>query len=614
MKNIKLKNILAVTTASAAMMGVTTALNNASTVRADAVNDSTEVNTNAQTKSDDDIVTGTWGTAPWTWDKTTEVITVNAGDASQASVSEAPWRQSNNYYAIKEINFKGKVILPKDCSNLFKSLSKIESLDTSNLDSSNVTNMDNMFNDLRKLKTLNLDNFDTSKVTNMKSAFDSDRALTSLNLKSFDTSKVTNMTSMFTTCNALTSLDLSNFDTSNVTQMNDMFSYTVMKNLNISSFNTSKVTNMSNMFDNSTGLTDLDLSNFDTKNVTNMNRMFANMSSLNELNISNFDMTKVTDTGLMMTQIVPKTLIMGNKNKFPQDPLLQPVPTSDGYVGKWQNTRDPEGNNANNSKLYTSSELTANYTPELAGTYVWAKSGIITSKPVYTMTVGDPTPKGSDFGVSGLDKDGNPINPEYVVVDLVGANLSKPGTYDILLTYDGLAPVTVKVTVKEKTTNGGGGGNGGNENTVQAKELKQTVAVPSNTDEVPLYAIYGNKVTTVKNRALGRNSDWVSDKIITIDGTSYLRVADNEWVKATEVYRYENSSSIVRIKGNVPYVLLKNAQNETVSNRGLAPNTDWKTDKVAYLETGADTKSTNTNSQKYYRVASNEFVSSNDVM
>ena len=48
-------------------------------------------------------------------------------------------------------------------------------------------------------------------------------SLTSLDLSNFDTSNVTDMSSMFYGCLNLKSLDLSSFDTSNVTNMSYMF-------------------------------------------------------------------------------------------------------------------------------------------------------------------------------------------------------------------------------------------------------------------------------------------------------------------------------------------------------------------------------------------------------
>ena len=49
------------------------------------------------------------------------------------------------------------------------------------------------------------------------------RNLISINLSNFDTKNVTNMSEMFCDCNNLTSINLSNFDTRNVTDMSEMF-------------------------------------------------------------------------------------------------------------------------------------------------------------------------------------------------------------------------------------------------------------------------------------------------------------------------------------------------------------------------------------------------------
>ena len=50
-------------------------------------------------------------------------------------------------------------------------------------------------------------------------------SLISLDLSNFNTQNVTNMNGMFYNCNSLISLDLSNFNTQNVTNMNYMFSF-----------------------------------------------------------------------------------------------------------------------------------------------------------------------------------------------------------------------------------------------------------------------------------------------------------------------------------------------------------------------------------------------------
>jgi len=57
-------------------------------------------------------------------------------------------------------------------------------------------------------------------------------SLTSLNLSNFNTNNVTNMSYMFFNCSSLTSLDLSNFNTNNATIMSDMFCH-IPKKCNI---------------------------------------------------------------------------------------------------------------------------------------------------------------------------------------------------------------------------------------------------------------------------------------------------------------------------------------------------------------------------------------------
>ena len=72
-------------------------------------------------------------------------------------------------------------------------------------------------------ETLDLSNWNTNNVTDMNSMFYGCSNLTSLDVSNFDTSKVTDMNNMFYGCSKLTTLDLSNFNTSNVTNMGRMF-------------------------------------------------------------------------------------------------------------------------------------------------------------------------------------------------------------------------------------------------------------------------------------------------------------------------------------------------------------------------------------------------------
>ena len=187
------------------------------------------------------------------------------------------------------------IYFPNNCREMFREFNNLEKIEFSNIDTSNVTDMNYMFFGCSSLTSLDLSNFDTSNVTDMSGMFSYCSSLTSLNLSNFDTSDVTNMSGMFSYCSSLTSLDLSKFDTSNVTNMNGMFYYcSSLTSLNLSNFDTSDVTNMSNMFNNCSLLTTLNLNNFETSNVTDMSGMFSYCSSLTSLNLNSFDTGNVT--------------------------------------------------------------------------------------------------------------------------------------------------------------------------------------------------------------------------------------------------------------------------------------------------------------------------------
>ena len=189
--------------------------------------------------------------------------------------------------------FKKKI---QNCSGMFYECDKIEIIDLSLFNTSEVTDMSEMFYLCDNVKSIILSpSFNTSKVTDMNHMFYRCRNLNNINLSSFDTSKVINMEGMFGYSDNLQYLDLSSFNTSNVTDMNSMFSICHrLKNIILSpSFNTSKITNMSNMFYQCKCLENIDLSSFNTSNVTNMSGMFALCYSLENIDLSPFNTSKV---------------------------------------------------------------------------------------------------------------------------------------------------------------------------------------------------------------------------------------------------------------------------------------------------------------------------------
>ena len=125
------------------------------------------------------------------------------------------------------LTFEGfpKAVKLKSGTYMFYNNSKCTDITTTNLDTSECTNMSSMFGSCKGLTSLDLSNFITSQVTDMNRMFYGCKGLTSLDLSNFNTSQVTDMYSMFSFCEGLISLDLSNWNMTNVTSTVSMFSY-----------------------------------------------------------------------------------------------------------------------------------------------------------------------------------------------------------------------------------------------------------------------------------------------------------------------------------------------------------------------------------------------------
>ena len=209
---------------------------------------------------------------------------------------------------------------------MFSDCYKLEEIDLSNFDTSNTVNMkyifnkcsnlikigginkfvtketkymEGMFQSCTKLEILDLSNFDTSNVIDMSFLFNQCEKLKEIKgINKFNTDKLKNVQYMFYSCNELESLDLSNFNTSNITNMACMFfeckRLKEIKGLN--KFITINVEDMHKMFSNCYELESLDLSNFDTSNVNNMGYMFFECNKLKYLNLSNFSISDKTKT------------------------------------------------------------------------------------------------------------------------------------------------------------------------------------------------------------------------------------------------------------------------------------------------------------------------------
>ncbi|WCG36629.1 GH25 family lysozyme [Companilactobacillus farciminis] len=131
----------------------------------------------------------------------------------------------------------------------------------------------------------------------------------------------------------------------------------------------------------------------------------------------------------------------------------------------------------------------------------------------------------------------------------------------------------------------------------------------SSSSYVPLMALQADgSMKTITNRALSNNTSWQTDQIKVVNGTTYYRVATNEWV--AEQYLANNSSTtnaasdanVIKVNNaNSSYVQLVALQADgsmkTITNRALANNTSWQTDQTKVVD-----------GTTYYRVATNEWI------
>ena len=552
---------------------------------------------------------------------------------------------SNNNFGIKRISIDGHIDVPSTSRNFFRSLDLLTTIDNmQNFDVSNVTDFSSMFFDDPKLESLDLSSWKTSNATDMRSMFAGDTSLTKLDLSNFDTSKVTNLNNMFDGDVNLKELNLSNLDTSSATDMGFMFrGNTSLEDLIIpNDLDASSVFNMASMFDmrpeladegtDYGSLTSLDLSNWNIPSLMDMSFMFANNSKLTSLklpadvssvydynsvflndkslvglDLSTWKMNESPNTGIteyntgMFDGTNLSYIILGPDNVFQNINL--PSEKSD----TWYNT-NPDADIVSFATDPVDESICKYYngTKNPTETYTFVPNLNVTADVTIPSNLDDQIVK----DVSG--KIGDTV--EVTVPEISGYTADKR-TVTANVNLDGTITIDEAVTYTKDSAGSGGSGssnnhhnnnnnneNNNNQNNTTVEHHNQTVATFNTKDNVPLYERNSDDtMSRVGNRALSSNSTWFSNSKLTIDGKSYYQVATNEYVKADQVYPYNAVKLGIRTNADSNKILF-NAHGDKVTNRGLAANINWFTDRVIEL-----------NGTKYYRVATDEFVNANDV-
>lgn len=368
--------------------------------------------------AEEDVTTWTaCGTCEWgidpdgcLWIRPTNGVSGTLDDWS--NFDQTPWY--NQRESVEAVVVKPGVTATT-CTGFCYDMKNCESINLSNMDTSNVTSMDRMFMRCEKITSINISNFSTSNVTNMVGMFNDCYYLTAIDVSCFDTNKVTNMGGMFGRCISLTSLDVSGFDTQNVTDMSGMFAQCIsLESLDVSGWDTHKVTNMMQMFHYCQSLTSLDLNRLDTSRVNNMYYMFAGCTKLTSLYISGFDTRNVTNIKDMFTGCNNlSTVELGENFRFTgRDPnnakAYLPGPPSETTTGKWIKVDETAG-------PYNTSFLASEYTYNShawAGVWVWQMN--------------------DSHGAVYFDTNGGYISEANVIVDNESAAITMPTAESVL--------------------------------------------------------------------------------------------------------------------------------------------------------------------------------------
>lgn len=412
-------------------------------------------------RADNSTTTGNFG-VDWEFDVATGTLTLHGGTLKN-SYGDNPWKRQTWASSIKKVFIADRIIAGTNMNGLFSELTTVESYEgLEKIDTSAVTNMQSVFKGNYAVKWLDLTAWDVSNVTTMANMFMGSfmgTELNYLNLSGWQTHNVTDMQNMFWHNKQLRLIDgLTDWDTSQVVTMTNMFAHSGVQHLDLSNFDSSSLVEMDGAFGQMANLESIKFgSKFTTEHVTDMNGLFADDEKLKSLDLSYFNMKNVEANWQMLAGLTSlQTLVLGPGLDFSRhgnQPLvdLPDVPKNNTYTGKWVNIDDP-------SQTLTSTELLALYAGKSApkATFVWE-----------TKSAASITAKDSEIFVNQswdwsqnvtqlIDANGQTVdvstllstNPQAVSVSGDTVDTSKPGTYQVTLTYAG-HQTTVTVTVKE---------------------------------------------------------------------------------------------------------------------------------------------------------------------
>ena len=144
-------------------------------------------------------------------------------------------------------------------------------------------------------------------------------------------------------------------------------------------------------------------------------------------------------------------------------------------------------------------------------------------------------------------------------------------------------------------------------NKVQAKTYNYRVVTVTRS---PFAIVHDSTGKEVYGRALAQNSDWRSDKTITVNGTLYYQVSTDEWVRSEDVEANWDPATgklkqklIGKINSTVVNIYYDNGSNIGKDDGRFKFGSAWSVGKVIK----------NMQGKYFYQVSTNEYISSDDM-
>ena len=134
------------------------------------------------------------------------VLTLNWGDYNNQSID---WTIAGGREAVNEVRIKKGVRFTGICTDMFNGLVNCEKIETENVETFNLFEVNGMFCGCSALKALDLSAFDTAQSLDFTEMFRGCGALEELNLANFTISNYRKVSGMFDGCGALAKLVLS---------------------------------------------------------------------------------------------------------------------------------------------------------------------------------------------------------------------------------------------------------------------------------------------------------------------------------------------------------------------------------------------------------------------